>query len=126
MKPLPRSRFLRSLAAALAGLRSAVASEANLRIHFLLLAVAVGLGLWLGLAPLEWVAVVLASGLVIGLELLNTAIEGLADAIHPERSEAIKQVKDIAAAAVLIAALAAVAVGAIVFLPKLWEWLPLS
>jgi diacylglycerol kinase len=67
--------------------------------------------------------VALSTGLVWAAELLNTAIEVLADRVSMEREEPIRRVKDAAAAGVLLAALAAFSVGLIVFLPKLWRLL---
>jgi diacylglycerol kinase len=63
-------------------------------------------------------AIVLSIGLVISAEAMNSAIENIADFISPERNDAIKRIKDLAAAAVLICALTAVVVGLMVFLPK--------
>ena len=63
-------------------------------------------------APLWWALVLLSSASVLACELLNTAIEQLADALHPSDSEAIGTVKDCAAAAVLIACLGALGVAA--------------
>ena len=106
-------RFLNSLKNALRGLRSGW-KERNLRIHLLVLPNVIAGGLLLGLSNAEWLAVVIASGLVIASELLNTAIEKLTDLIHPERHPLAGKVKDISAAAVLISALSALAVAAIV------------
>lgn len=82
------------------------------------------LGFSLKINSLEWIAVILCAGLVLSLELVNTAIEYLADTLHPERAKGIGLAKDAAAGAVFIAALAAACVGVIVFLPKLWLLLP--
>ncbi len=65
----------------------------------------------LRLEPLWWALVILASGMVIAAELFNTALEHLADHLHPETHPRIAVVKDCAAAAVLVAAVAALAVG---------------
>lgn len=87
---------------------------------------AVVIGFVLGLSAGEWVAVVLAIGIVMATEVVNTAIEYLADAVHPEMDPGIRRAKDAAAGGVLIASVAAAAVGAIVYLPKLWEWVSKS
>jgi diacylglycerol kinase (ATP) len=60
----------------------------------------------------------LAIGLVLGIEGLNTAVEKVADFIHPDYHERIGFIKDIAAGAVFFAALTAIAVGCIIYLPK--------
>ncbi len=95
---------------ALNGLAHAIASESSLRFQ-----VAAGGAALLALAvlhpePLWWALVLLACGAVIGAELFNTAIEQLADHLHPETHASIRIVKDCAAAAVLVSSLAAIAV----------------
>lgn len=64
--------------------------------------------------------VLLCNGLVIGLEMVNTAVETLSNRLHPEKHPDIKIVKDVAAGAVLWAAVMSVVIGAIIFLPKVW------
>lgn len=66
----------------------------------------------------EWMMQILAFGLVLGIESLNTAIEKIADFIHPEFHNKIGFIKDIAAGAVLFAALAAIAIGLLIYVPK--------
>ncbi|WP_395745254.1 diacylglycerol kinase family protein [Prosthecobacter sp.] len=114
---------LRSFGPALAGLAWALKTQGNLRAHVLAAVLAGGCGLWLQIAAWEWCAVLLAVGLVFAAELLNTALEVLADRVSKEREEPIRRTKDAAAAAVLMAALAALGVGLVVFLPKLWRLL---
>lgn len=111
---------LRSFGPALAGMSWALKTQRNLQVHAIATVVVVFLGCWLQVAAWEWCVVLLAVGLVWAAELLNTALEVLADRVSKEREEPIRQVKDTAAAAVLVAALAALGVGWVVFLPKLW------
>ena len=66
----------------------------------------------------EWMMQILAFGLVLGIESLNTAVEKIADFIHPEVHNKIGFIKDIAAGAVLFAALAAIAIGLLIYVPK--------
>ncbi len=115
------SSVCRSFGPALAGLSWALKTQCNLQAHACVTIVVVVLGLWLKLETWEWCAVVLAAGLVWGAELLNTAIEALADRVSMAREESIRRVKDMAAAAVLLSAAAACAVGLFIFLPKLWR-----
>jgi diacylglycerol kinase (ATP) len=97
---------------ALRGLAHAAKTQNSLRLQGLaLLALLVTLAV-LRPPPVWWALLLLASGAVLAAELLNTAIEELADALHPEDSPAIGRVKDCAAAAVLIASLAALGVAA--------------
>jgi diacylglycerol kinase len=114
---------LRSFGPALAGLVWALKTQRNLQVHGLATVLAAGFGIWLQLAAWEWCVVLLAVGMVWAAELLNTAIEVLADRMSKEREEPIRLLKDAAAAAVLVAALAALGVGLVVFLPKLWRLL---
>jgi diacylglycerol kinase (ATP) len=112
-------RRLRSFAHALRGLADLVRTQANARIHLLATALACALGFFCGLGRGEWLWIVAAVVLVWSAEAFNTALEHLADAVHPERHPGIGRAKDAAAAAVLIAALGAAAIGMLVFLPHL-------
>ncbi len=103
------------------GFKTAWGSERNLRVHVFLLVFAVVLGFFLTLSGGEWLALILCAAVVLVAELLNTALEYLCDAVRPEADPGIGKAKDVAAGAALIAALAAVVVGAILFLPKLWD-----
>jgi diacylglycerol kinase (ATP) len=86
--------------------------------------VVVALGIYLSLAVFEWVAVILAIGVVWVAEALNTSVEFLADEVSQEQRELIGKAKDVAAAGVLLAAASAFLVGILVFGPhvmKLWK-----
>jgi undecaprenol kinase len=97
---------------ALAGLAATLRAESSFKVHAVA-AVAVGAVLvWLRPAPLWWALAALAVAFVLAAELVNTAIEHLADHLHPELHPRIKIVKDCAAAAVLVASLGAIAVAA--------------
>jgi diacylglycerol kinase (ATP) len=103
--------FLARLRFAAAGLRHAVRAESSLQIQVVaFIAVVVALSI-LRPSPIWWGLVLLASSGVLAAELFNTAIEHLADHLHPEIHPSIRIVKDCAAAAVLIAVLGATAVG---------------
>ncbi len=71
-------------------------------------------GLLLDFGIYDWIAVVLCIGMVLSAEAMNTAVELLADALHPDRDERIRVVKDLAAGAVLITAIASVVVAILV------------
>lgn len=111
---------LRSFGPAMAGVVWALKTQRNLQFHAGATVLVLVLGLWLRLAVWEWCAVMLATGMVWAAELMNTALEVLADRVSKEREEAIRRAKDAAAGAVLMAALGALGVGLMVFLPKLW------
>jgi diacylglycerol kinase len=113
----------RSFTNAFHGICWVLRTEWNFRIHLGMCASAVMLGFVFGISLFEWLALILCSALVIVSEVLNTALEYLADAVHPEVDSRVGRSKDAAAAGVMIAAVAAFVVGAIVFLPKIWDWL---
>jgi diacylglycerol kinase (ATP) len=75
-------------------------------------------GIYCQLNKAEWVAIMIVSGMVFIAEMLNTAIEKSMDLISKEHHPEIEKIKDLAAGAVLIAALVAVVTGAIIFIPK--------
>ena len=74
-----------------------------------------------GLDTKEWAIVFLTYAVLTGLELLNSAIESLANYVQPEEHPAMKRAKDLAAGAVLCAAIFAVAIGILLFLPKILQ-----
>jgi diacylglycerol kinase (ATP) len=93
------------------GLAAAWRSEANFRIQLTALVAVVIVLVVVKLEPIWWALVLLTSGAVLAAELFNTALEHLADHLHPETHPQIQIVKDCAAAAVLVAAGAAGSVG---------------
>jgi diacylglycerol kinase (ATP) len=101
------------------GLVVLVRTQPHARFHLLATVAVIGLGLAAGLAAGEWALLVLAIGLVWVAEALNTALEFLADEVSEEWRERLGRAKDVAAAAVLLSAVAALAVGACVFGPRL-------
>lgn len=103
------------------GFAAVLRSEWNFRIHLAVAVIVAVAGFAFQISVGEWIALILSVALVFLAEVFNTALEYLADAIHPEADRGVGLAKDAAAGAVLIAAVAAAAVGAIVFLPKLWE-----
>lgn len=115
------SAFVRGFAHAFRGIGVSLRTQRNLRIHAVATLVASGLGFWLDIAAWEWCAVLIACGAVWTAELLNTAIERLADRVTLEREDIIRDVKDAAAGAVLIMSIAAAALGMVIFLPKLLQ-----
>lgn len=122
MKPPARARNVwQSLAFAFAGMRHALQSQRNLRIHVTIAAAVVITGLALRISRTEWAVVVTLIALVIGLELLNTAIETLVDLTSPVPHPLAKVAKDTAAGAILVAAAGSAIVGLIIFLPRLWQ-----
>lgn len=108
---------LKSFSHASAGLVFLIKSEPHARIHFLA-TIMVLIAAWgLEVSRQDWLWLILAITLVWMSEAINTAIEYLCDVVSPELSQSVKRAKDIAAAAVLIAAITAVVIGVIVFTP---------
>lgn len=122
--PARRPGLLRRRAAsfghALRGVAAALRSEVHLQFHAGATVVVLALGAYLGLSRLEWALVALAVGGVWTAELANTAIEALTDLVSPGYHPLAGKAKDVAAGAVLLAAVAALAVGGAVFGPRLW------
>ena len=111
--------MLKSFVYAFNGLRLLLKEEQNARIHFVASVIVILAGFYFRLNAYEWMAIIFSIGLVITVEIINTAIENIADFISPGKNENIKTIKDLSAAAVLISAIIAVSIGLIVFLPKL-------
>lgn len=110
---------------AIVGIGTGLKEQRNLRIHFCLSLIVIGAGFALKVDTVSWLALVLSIGLVIGCELLNTAIEHVVDlSAGGQFHLAAQKAKDTAAAAVFVAALCAVVIGLIVFLPRLSALFP--
>lgn len=110
---------IRSFGYALSGLRRFFLAEHNVWIHSTVAIFAVMLSFLLKISALEWVGVLFAIGLVLAAEAFNTCIEKIMDRLLPQQDETVRYVKDLAAGAVLIAAIVAAAIGVIIFLPKI-------
>lgn len=114
----PKHRVL-SFKYAFEGLWQAFREQPNLKFHFLAAGVALLLGYIFQISSRDWLIVIFISGLVISLELTNSAIEEIVDYLIPQINPVAKKVKDIAAAAVLVASITAAIIGVIIFLPYL-------
>jgi len=101
------------------GIKVAFQTEKNFRIHLIIGISIILLSLILNLNQLEWFMVLIAIALVIVAELFNSIIERLIDYLKPETHIQAKEIKDISAGAVLIAAIFAATIGSIIFIPKL-------
>jgi len=113
-----KSRF-RSFKFAFSGILLILKNEHNSRIHLLAAIVAIISGLLLKISLIEWSLLIIVIGIVFLTELLNTALETLADIVDPEINENIRKTKDYAAAAVLISAIMALCVGGLIFIPRI-------
>jgi diacylglycerol kinase (ATP) len=114
-----RAGFFRSFSFAGQGVWHVVRTERNMRVHLVAAAGAVVAGLVLRISAVDWACVLMAIGLVLTAETLNTVIEALTDLCTSEYHPLAKIAKDAAAGAVLISSTAALGVGIAVFLPRL-------
>jgi len=118
-KPFKISERLKSFDYAVQGLKTFFITQHNARLHLLAAVVVLLMSYVLHINTVEWLFIIFSIGLVFIAEMMNTAIEFLCDKITLETHPQIKKVKDVSAAAVLLASLAAVIVGLIIFTPKI-------
>ncbi len=112
-------RTIRSFGFAFRGLGFFFSKPSNAWIHLVSAILACSAGFYLDITKIEWIAILFAIALVFVSEMLNSALETTIDLISPEFNEFAGRAKDIAAGAVLIAALIALIIGGLVFIPKL-------
>jgi diacylglycerol kinase (ATP) len=110
--------MLKSFHDAWNGIVLAIRTQRNVRVQLSVTVLVIAAGFYFSLSPVEWCIAVLAMGLVMGLEVMNTSIEELVNFVSPERREEARRIKDLAAGAVLIAALAAAIIGCIILYSK--------
>jgi len=95
-------------------------TQRNAWIHSIIATAVFIVGLWIGLPPRDWAVIILTIAMVFAAEFMNTAIEAVVDLASPDKHPLAKIGKDVGAAAVLVAALAAVLVGLLILGPPLW------
>lgn len=111
---------IKSVGYAFKGAYLLITTEASLKIQFVIGAIMTIVGIYYGLSATEWCIQILVIALIMAIEGVNTAIEEIADFIHPERHQKIGLIKDLAAGAVFIVAIAAVIIGCIIYIPKIF------
>ena len=108
------------------GVFSAIKTERNLKIHISIMILVIIAGIFFKISKMEWIICIILFGLVIGGEMLNSAIETVVDIAMPEINPKAKFAKDVAAGAVLIFAISSAIIGLIIFIPKiiaiLFDW----
>lgn len=114
-----RQTLRRSFGNAWAGIIVCMIEERNIKIHCIVAVLVVIFGLILDISMTEWYICFTLFGLIMGLELVNTAVESVVDLVTEEWQPLAKRAKDCAAGAVLIAAIWAAVTGGIIFFPKL-------
>ena len=115
------NRF-KSFTYAWSGIKELLRTEHNTWVHLFLTIIAVILALVFNISIGEWTALIICMTMVWTAEIFNTCIEKLLDFISTDRHPQIKNIKDMAAAAVLMASWAAIIIGAIIFIPKIFVW----
>ena len=107
--------FFKSITYAMHGLWSGIADQRNLKFQLAVAVVVLGAGFYLSITSIEWCIILLCIAMVIGLELVNTALENLVDLVTLERKPLAGKIKDIAAGAVLLVSILSLIIGIIIF-----------
>ncbi len=110
-------RFFRSFKFAAKGLKIVFREEQSFRVQVTALFIVLSLGVFFGIKSWEWTALILVAASVLVLELINSTLERIIDYLKPRLHYYVETVKDIMAAAVLVASVAALAVGILIFYP---------
>lgn len=110
---------MKSVSYAVKGALKLITTEHSVMVQSSLAVLMIIAGFYFNISREEWMMQILAFGLVLGIESLNTAVEKIADFIHPEFHHKIGFIKDIAAGAVMFAAMAALAIGLLIYIPKM-------
>lgn len=110
-------RLIKSFLYAFRGVLKSWREEQNLQLQTLAALVMISLGWYVGISAAEWSALVIVISLVLITEMANSAVERITDVLKPRINGYVKEIKDIMAGAVMLASVAAIIVGAIVFIP---------
>lgn len=116
-----KSSFTESVGHALDGISYTSSHERNFRIEIFFAIIVTIASLVLKVSLIEWTILVLVIGMVLALEMVNTAMERCVDLVTKDYKELAKHAKDVAAGAVLLMSLFSVIIGIIIFLPKIIE-----
>ena len=114
-----RQALNKTFAAALNGVNYFFKTERNGKIQLAVACFTLLIGFYLQLSSVEWILILFFIGLVICLEMMNTALEHLCNHVHSDYHPTIKVIKDLAAGAVLFASIISVITGLIIFIPKI-------
>lgn len=111
---------LKSIGYAFKGAVILVTTEASIQVQFCIGIIMTLVGFYFEISPTEWIIQIGTIGLIMALEGLNTAIEEVANFVHPEFNTKIGLIKDMAAGAVFIFAITAIIIGCIIYIPKIF------
>ena len=110
-------RLSKSFVYAFRGLSKTFKEEQNLRVQSIVGIIILIAGSFLGIKPIEWCLLIFVIGLVLLMELANSAVERIADVLKPRIHNYVKEIKDIMAAAVMLASIVSIIIGLIIFVP---------
>lgn len=110
---------LKSIRYAIAGAILLLKKEKSIQVQFIIALLITAAGFYCNISTTEWIMQIFAIGLVMSIEGINTSLEALSDFVHPEYHKKIGFIKDVAAGAVFIAAVAATIVGLLIYIPKI-------
>ena len=110
---------IKSFKYALKGMWLLITTEHSIMVQMAIGLIVIVFGWWYRISATEWILQILAIGIVLVAESLNTAIEKICDFIHPDHHKRIGFIKDISAGAVSFAAISAIIIGLIIYLPKM-------
>lgn len=110
---------IKSVRYTIIGAKKLITTEHSVMVQFSIAILLIIAGFYFDISREEWMMQILATGLVLAIEGMNTAVEKICDFIHPEYHERIGFIKDIAGGAVLFSAVASIAVGLLIYVPKL-------
>jgi diacylglycerol kinase len=116
----PRAAFLQSFVYAFSGLSYAIRTQRNARVHLVIALLAIGMGIWLRISPVEWGLIFVAITGVFIAEMLNTVVEACVDLATQKYHPLAKVAKDVAAGTVLLNAILSIIIGLFVFGPHLF------
>lgn len=114
-------KLIKSFKYAFEGIFKGIKEEQNMKIHMIIMILVIMFGITLKISKIEWIICIALFGLVISMELINTAIENTVDLITKEKNEQAKIAKDVAAGAVLVSAIVSATIGLMIFVPKILE-----
>lgn|SRR5574344_244373 len=114
-------KLINSFKYAFQGIFRAYKKEQNIKIHYLIMVIVTILGFIYHISTYEWLICLLCYGLVISLEMVNTAIETTINLVTKEYNPLAKDAKDISAGSVLIAVIFVIIIGLIIFIPKIFN-----
>ena len=112
-------KLIKSFKYAFEGIFTGIKEEQNMKIHIIIMILVIIFGIMLKINITEWIICILLFGLVISMELMNTAIENTVNLITKEKNQQAKIAKDVAAGAVLVSAIVSAIIGLMIFVPKI-------